>query len=404
MATIKDPKLDPNKMIENADYQVKARDAINNYGSQYGITNDMVGWNQKSGMITLGGSDFLKPDKVENGSSWISNDVLRSGVDNYAKQRGIQSNEQKYDLKNSGYDKDQYSAKIDGLLSSIMEAKPFSYDQANDPSFKSYQQQYAKAGDNALANTMSEASSMTGGRLNSWAVSAGQEAKANFDQDLMNIIPQLEQQAYSRYQGDMNSKRSDLNMLTGLDNDSYRKALDARAFDYGIGRDQIDDGRYADDKKYNRGRDALSDTRYVDETKYNRGRDSVSDTRYIDETKYSRGQDSVNRNDRLKESAIDNARQNTTLALQQQNQARNIFESDRDYQFKIDEAAKKTGADPQTLGLAYSSMMESADPVKWLAAESKYMTNDELLALQKLLPKEESSLDRAIAAILESSK
>jgi hypothetical protein len=45
-------------------------------------------------------------------------------------------------------------------------------------------------------------------------------------------------------------------------------------------------------------------------------------------------------------------------------------------------------------------MMQSEDPAAFLAKEALHLTNDELIAIQKLLPKQESELDKMILTML----
>lgn len=59
----------------------------------------------------------------------------------------------------------------------------------------------------------------------------------------------------------------------GMQNKQFDQGVktDQRDFNYGVGRDQVGDTRYADKTQYDRGRDAIGDTRYKDETTYSRG-------------------------------------------------------------------------------------------------------------------------------------
>lgn len=367
-------------MINEADSQVKVRDWLMNQGADYGIDNSMIGWNSNTGSVTLGGDDFLKPDKIENGSSWADNNALRSAFDTYTKQRGIQSNKEKYNVSNFGYD-NPYSAKIDELLKSVLNPSNFNYNAESDPSFQAYKQQYAKAGDNALANTMSEASAMTGGRLNTWAVSAGNQAKANFDQRLMDVIPQLEQMAYQRYQTDLANKRGNLNTLLDIDNRDFQRAISNRDFNYGMDRDKLSDARYSDELKYNRGRDAISDKRYETEWNYGVGRDKIGDERYDKEFERSGEQWDKQFSESVRQANQANARAWANHNLSQAEFAYRKANDAKEWNYKMEQAAKEKVENPDELGLLYQEMMRAKDPQEWLMNNSDVIPTDELKLL-----------------------
>lgn len=175
--------------------------------------------------------------------------------------------------------------------------------------------------------------------------SQGQIAQANTDR--MSQVAALAQQMFERDQdrGDRlrqqafseytNNRDFGYNMNRDSVNDSwrqtdfdYKKALDSwnvnrtidrdkrsdfesdRGYNYQVGRDNIMDGRYTEERDYNRnyqsdrdkrsdfesdrgynyqvGRDKIDDERYIDERDYTRGRNSEMDTRYYEERDYGR--------------------------------------------------------------------------------------------------------------------
>jgi hypothetical protein len=383
-----DVDIDQNKLSNSADYEVKAKDWLINQGADYGITEDMIGWNSDKKMITLGGQDFMAPGRLENGSSYVSNDDIRSNLDNWVKSRGIQSKSQQYDLSNYGYD-NPYKSTIDEILQSVLNPKAFQYDVNSDPSFQSYQQQYGRAGDRALTNTMSEATGMTGGRLNSWAVSAGNQAKQNWDDRLMDVIPQLENMAYGRYQDGINSQRNNLNTLLDIDNNDFRRAMEARSFDYGLDRDSIADTRYTDETKYSRGRDELADKRYDTEWDYGLNRDAIADARYDSETAW---------NQQMDRDANARGWANTKLSREQ-------FEYQKEKDAKaIADAANDTDVEPDLFGEFYTQMYsgviidesgnvikEDVTPEEWLKHEARYLPENVVVKLEEIIRKNKST-------------
>lgn len=364
---------DPNKMPKKADYQVKIRDFITNYGKDYGIKADDIGWYRDKpgslGIATLGGDDLIKLERAENNRGWASRDELVNAIDNYAKQRGMtRQSEKAVQYAPPSYNPDKYSSKIDEILNSIMNRPQFSYDYRTDPSYQSYKEQFNRQGDRALANTMSEASAMTGGRLNSWAMSAGNQARAQYDQRLNDIIPQLEKLAYARYMGDLDSKQSALETIRGLANDDYRKAMDQRDFNYRSSRDILGDKRYESELDYARERDALKDKRYDEEFLYKK---ALQDRDFAL---------------RSKQASDSNARAWANY---------NLNKKEFDYRKTKDERQKLTQKEKEEmLGAVYSEMMSSDDPGAWLIKEAPYMPDEVLKAAEKWVPKENSDFDK----------
>lgn len=295
---VKDPLIDEDEIIKAAQpesYEVQTRAFLDNVGADYNLSSADLGWKKVDGVgqILLNGNPFTTADRVENGISFVDNEKIKADFDNYVKTYSLKSTSDleqetldKYKIGNYGYN-DPFEDTMKGLLEQILNPKPFSYDSATDPSFKSYEQQYNRQGDRALTNTMSEASALTGGRLNSWAVSAGQQAKENFDQKLMDVIPQLENMAYNRYQDGISNKRSDFNTLLDVDNEAFRRASDERSFAYGTSADVRENARLAEETKYNR--NALKE-----QTTYDRGRDVKADANYLNEWNHTVEQDKFN--------------------------------------------------------------------------------------------------------------
>lgn len=147
----------------------------------------------------------------------------------------------------------EYSGQDDyqKVLDSLVNQQPFSYDPQSDPSWSSYKKAYMREGDRASANALAQASAASGGRASSYAMTAAQQAGNYYAGQLADAIPTLEQQAYSRYLGDINNR---MNSLNALAND--------RAFEQGQwmdgynmlqnslgnyqGQDQMDYQRYLD--------------------------------------------------------------------------------------------------------------------------------------------------------------
>ena len=250
----------------------------------------------------------------------------------------------------------QYADTIKNLADKIANRKEFSYDFDADPMYQQYKDQYQRQAQLGMQNSMAQAAALTGGYGNSYASTAGNLAYQENMSQLNNVIPQLYQLAYDKYNNDLAGQRADLSMYQGLEDTDYGRYRDsvndwnndrgyytdqynnARNFDYGQYRDKVSDTQWRDqmnqsnyqagknytadqywkqtDYDYQKNRDAIADKRYEDETAYNRRRDDVSDQRYEAEQAYQRQQN-------------DQAYQQW---LQEYN--RGIYESDRDYNWQ----------------------------------------------------------------------
>ena len=185
-----------------------------------------------------------------------------------------------------------YAALADKYMRDYDNSK-FSYDFNTDPVYQAAKQAYINQGKIAAKNVAAQAAKFTGGYGNSYGTMAAQQQYNAALQNANDIIPELQNAAYSRYQNDLAKKQNLANWY--LQNSRYQKEDERYADElaYSRDRDRISDERYADELAYSRDRDKVSDTRYADELAYSRDRDRISDARYADELAYSRGRDKI---------------------------------------------------------------------------------------------------------------
>lgn len=165
-----------------------------------------------------------------------------------------------------------------GLLGSARE--PFQYDLSGDALYRQYRQQALRDGKLAMADTMGQAASLTGGYGNSYALTAGQQSYARELQKLNDRIPELYNLALETY----NRQKSDLL-------ERYRLLGEQEDRDYSRYRDTVADwedeverlqGDYdrAADLDYTRYRDGEKDAQWQAEFDYNRSRDAEKDAQW----------------------------------------------------------------------------------------------------------------------------
>lgn len=126
---------------------------------------------------------------------------------------------------------------LDAIVQSIMERKPFTYDFNADALYHQYADQYMQKGKMAMQDTMGQAAAMTGGYGNSYAATAGNQAYQAYLGELNNIIPELYQMAYDRYNQEGQDMYNQYAMLSedyatrsGEYWDAYGRLLDERKY------------------------------------------------------------------------------------------------------------------------------------------------------------------------------
>ena len=259
--------------------------------------------------------------------------------------------------------KSRYSDAVKNNLTSVLNGKKFSYDVGSDKLFSQYKDSYTKAGKTAMEDTVGNASMLTGGYANSYAVTAGQQAYDSYMSKLNDKIPELEQRAYERYRDEEDSAYKKLNTLIGLEDTEYGRYRDSvadyntnREFEYNKNKDaqaqrnwqaQFDRDKYVNDRDYNRSvlesdrkynRDVLENDRdynrgvYESDRKYNR--DVLENDR-----DYNRG---VYESDRkYNRDVLENDRDyNRGVYENDRDYAQNVYDSDRNYRIKLNSSLK----------------------------------------------------------------
>jgi len=165
-----------------------------------------------------------------------------------------------------------YQEQIDALLKEILNYKPFTYDVESDPMYQAYKKRYQQAGEESFQNVIGDLAGMTGGRLNTWAISSASQARQAWDERLMDVIPELYNLAYEMYSKELSNKYNQLAALGGLESRDYERY-----------RDTIEDLRYQQEFAYKQLQDKLAQERYEKEWEYGVERDKLADERYLQE-------------------------------------------------------------------------------------------------------------------------
>lgn len=105
-------------------------------------------------------------------------------------------------------------------LDNVLNQGSFTYDPATDPQFGALKKTYLREGERAMEDTMATASAASGGMPSTYAITAAQQANDYYNTKFTDLIPTLQQNAYSRYLSDFDMK---LQQLGALQQDQERK-------------------------------------------------------------------------------------------------------------------------------------------------------------------------------------
>lgn len=207
-----------------------------------------------------------------NGKSWYSGTVddntnqhRNDAVQDYQTSDQVNETYQRLQdtLNNKPTFNSTYKSKLDSLYDNIMNSKDFSYNFNTDEMYQLMKDEYSKNGKSAMADTMGQASALTGGYSNSYAQTAGQQQYQNYLSQLNStVIPELRDQAYTEYQNDQEQLLNKYNIT----NSAYNN-------EYGEYRDSASD--WQNDRSYNQS--AYQDERNYDYDKYQNDRNFWND-------------------------------------------------------------------------------------------------------------------------------
>lgn len=148
----------------------------------------------------------------------------------------------------SNYELKTYKSKYGNQLNTALDTVTnFKYDPMQDASYQALAKIYGARGNIAAKDTLADADSLNGGMQTSYAVSAAQQARNQYNQELAALIPDLEANAYNRAQTTYNALR------------------DADDTAYGRFRDTQGDRQWMWTNRYNKWRDRMSDYQWAKE-------------------------------------------------------------------------------------------------------------------------------------------
>ena len=133
-----------------------------------------------------------------------------------------------------------YTAGINELLSKLSGRK-FSYDHNADPAYIAHKNAYTEQGRLAMEDTVGIASAHTGGYTTSYAVSAANQAYNNYVSKVGEVIPELYEAAYNRYNDETEELYDRIELLSSLNDDEWSRYSDVLSSYYDEGKILMDE-------------------------------------------------------------------------------------------------------------------------------------------------------------------
>lgn len=212
----------------------KTAAAVRDYQSKNGLSVDgIVGNNTWS---SLKGSSSSNGASTSPAASTATSTAATSTTPDYSAYKYDSGKDEAYQKAMSALEQaqstkptytDTYGDQVQQIYDKIMNREKFSYDLNSDMLYQQMKDQYTNLGQQAMQDTMGQAAGLTGGYGSSYAQSAGQQQYDAYLQQLNENIPELYQQAASRYDQETNDLLNQYNMSTDAQDREYDRYQDA---------------------------------------------------------------------------------------------------------------------------------------------------------------------------------
>lgn len=120
-----------------------------------------------------------------------------------------------------------YTDQIKDMMDQIMNREKFQYDVSEDTMFQQMLSSSMASGQSAMADTIGQASALTGGYASTYATSAGNQAYNAYIQDAYNNLPEYYNMALEAYQMEGQEMYNQLAMLNDADATEYGRMYDS---------------------------------------------------------------------------------------------------------------------------------------------------------------------------------
>ena len=216
-------------------FGVKTQSAVRDYQKNNGLSVDgIVGANtwgklNASSQNTNNNVQQNQNNTNTNSSSNFSESNELPERPEYVKSQAVIDAENKVKEWENGAPsayESKYSQQIESILNDILNREKFEYNLNADPLYHQYRELYTENGKKAMMDTVADASALTGGYSNSYAINAGSEAYHEYLNNLNSVALDLRDRAYETYKDEGEKLFDDISILRSLDGDDYKKYLD----------------------------------------------------------------------------------------------------------------------------------------------------------------------------------
>lgn len=184
----------------------------------------------------------------------------------------------------------QYADQLSNALNTVTNWK---YDPMSDANYQALAKVYGARGNIAAKNSLADAAALNGGYGTSYAVSAAQQARNQYNQELAALIPDLEANAFNKATTTLNALRDAEDTAYGRFRDTESDRQWKYGQDYQAYRDKEADNQWKYNTAYNAYRDKESDNQWRYNTAYNTYRDQIADDQWYYSQNYNRYQDAL---------------------------------------------------------------------------------------------------------------
>lgn len=171
---------------------VRVSDEYAKAAGKYGLSADALTYG--NGKVSIGGAPLSTLYNDSEGKAWAWKNDIDALSEKYASDIGARTPESIVNYYDS-----RYLSDIEDMISDIYNRDEFRYNPDTDPVYKAYREKYLREGSRASEDAMAKYSALTGGYVNSAAVTAGAMADRYYAQQLSDKIPELYEMAYKRY-------------------------------------------------------------------------------------------------------------------------------------------------------------------------------------------------------------
>lgn len=208
----------------------KTRAAVRSYQQRNGLKLDGIAGDETWGSLMGGGTAMAEEEAIPappsvSASTAAALERLEQGYQPSADTDAALDYAQSIEALAPEAYVSAFDAQLAALYEQLSSCEAFTYDPAADAAFQSYLKRYSAAGKDAMADTLAQGAHLTGGYGSSYAQSAAQQSYNSYLAKLADVLPQLQEAAYSRYLNDGEALLQQYELLQSRDEADYARYL-----------------------------------------------------------------------------------------------------------------------------------------------------------------------------------